>query len=164
MKKNLLTVILFTVVAISDSFAQDLNSDAEKYFRCYMDDMKFYEMVSKSFPTLDDCKLVFKDSIAFKYFEWTDNIKNNIKKLDSVVVYEDIKLDSFYLENITDKKNYPGGMANIKDYLNPGITFYQVKYLKKIGDHYGMTYNSFVNIKGKWVFFPKPWQAFKSSK
>ena len=166
MNNKSFNLFLIGILTSTFTFAQDLSEEAKKYFSNYMDNISFFNMVEKVTPSLADSKLVFKDDKATVYYDFvTANMSKMAIKPDSVIKYEDIRIESFTTEDIlADKKNYAGGMARIKDYLKPNITFYEVNYLKKVGDKYGMAFKFFININGKWIIFPKPWRAFEEKK
>ncbi len=166
MTKKVIKLLLLVVLTTSNCFSQDLSDNAKKYFGNYMNSKKFYDMLVTSFPNQENVKLVLKDSSAFKYFDWLiANKSKMLKKSDSAIVYEDIRIESFTTEDVlSDKKNYAGGMSKIKDFLKPAVIFYEVNYLKKKGDQFGMAFKFFVNINGNWLIFPKPWQAFDTPK
>jgi hypothetical protein len=165
MRKKKINLFFIAVLFASTSVAQDLSSNAKKYFGNYMHNSKLHEILVNSFPTQEEIKLIFKDNNAYTYFGWLIDYKSQmLKKPDSSNFYQSIRVESFTTEDVlADKENYAGGMAKIKDYLKPGITFYEINYLKAEGDHSGMAYKYFVNINGKWLFFPKPWKAFETT-
>jgi hypothetical protein len=71
-------------------------------------------------------------------------------------------VDTFTTEDVLmHKGNYAGGMNGIADRLIEGVVFYKINFMRKTDDEYGYAYNYWIKIGERWVFFPKPWYAFK---
>ena len=117
-----------------------------------------------SLPSLDDCKMVFKDTNADKYFEKIKEInehwKENIELSESNEIYVDCQIESFTTSDLYLGDDL-GGMERIKNKLQPNVTFYSVRYLREKDSQTGMVYKYFVNIKGDWIYFPKPYRILK---
>lgn len=138
-------------------------SEAMTFFSQYTDINSFHNFISQSLPTLDDCKLIFKNNgDAYSYQGMIENTKDNIvtnsfKNQD----ISDIKIETFTTEDIKKGKgNYSGGMKDIVDKLQPNITFYKVSLLET-GNEYGTSYKYWIKIDDRWVFFPKLWRPFE---
>ncbi len=56
---------------------------------------------------------------------------------------------------------FPGGYADIAHLLLPGIVWAHWKYVAP-GSLSGMAYDGLAYVKGRWVFFPKPFRALSS--
>ncbi len=106
---------------------------------------------------------MFKGSDADTYFVYAQELGKKMGGTSTdTSVYNAIRLESFSKQDIIqDKGNYAGGMKNIKDKLLDGVTFYEVNFLRNAGDENGVAWKYWVNIDNRWVFFPKPWRAFK---
>lgn len=143
--------------------AQDYSAQAKSYFSKYNNSRAFIELCSKSLPTVDECKLVFKGENAYTYFGYIEELRTNISKelTKENENFEDIRIDTFNSNDIQeDKGNYAGGMRRLKDKLQSYLTFYEVNLLTSKGQEFGIAYKYWLNINGRWVFFPKPWNAF----
>ncbi len=160
--KTLLPFLLIALLLSNNNEAQDLTAGAKRYFSGFTSSSQINDMLLRSLPTAEECSLVFTGNSADEYFKWISDMKSKgMDKQTEQVSYADVAISSFTTEDIiADKKNYAGGMSEVKDRLKPHVTFYQAKYLKNKGDQSGMEYNYFVNINGNWIFFPKPWRAF----
>ena len=161
-----MTVTLTGLSLSQLAFGQNNSAQAKNYFSKYKDKKTFTELCIKSLPTLEECKLVFKGQNAYTYFgsleDWKKVLNAELKKQPET--YVELIVQSFTTEDIQRKKgNYAGGMQNLSDKLLQDITFYNIDMLKEKGDKDGVNYQSWVNINGKWVCFPKPWQSFGKS-
>lgn len=123
------------------------------------------ELCSKSFPTLEECKLIFKGQNAYTYFGFLEDLKTKMKDelAKPTEKYVDLKVESFTTEDIqAGTGNYSGGMKNIAYKLQPAVIFYKIDLLKEKNAVGGNAFKYWVNINGKWIFFPKPWTAFEN--
>lgn len=163
MSRKIINLIVIGTLFTLQSFGQDLNANAKKYFSGYLTNVKFFELISRIMATPQDCRFVFNEPGASTYSNWAIQNKSLYsRKPDSAIVYEDVRIESFLTEDVmAGKNNYNDGMTKIKAYLKPGTRFYEVMYLKKKGDAEGPSYKYFVNLNGKWVVFPRPWLAFE---
>lgn len=165
--KKLIFLSLFFLSISKFIFAQDNSKQAREYFGKYIDSKEFLELCINSLPTLDECKLLFKEQNAYTYFGSLEDIRKqlNLELAKPNIRYEDLRIETFTTEDIQNNKgNYAGGMKNIADKLQPNIRFYNVNMLKNKGDKYGVDYQSVININGKWIFCPKPWRPFGQDK
>jgi hypothetical protein len=164
MKKTifLVTIFFFTCFA---SDAQDYSNQAKTYFSNYLTTSSMIELISNSLPTLDDCKMVFIGQNAYTYFGYIEEIKSKLKeeKAKENQTFKDVKIETFSTQDIQNGTgNYVIAMKDIVDKLNKYVIFYKVEFLKEKGDEYGISYKYWLNINGKWVFFPKPNSAFEN--
>jgi uncharacterized protein (TIGR02145 family) len=141
------------------------DSDLVKHhFLKYLDEKSINYLLINSLPSLDDCKMVFKDTNADKYFEKIKEInehwKENIELSESNEIYVDCQIESFTTSDLYLGDDL-GGMERIKNKLQPNVTFYSVRYLREKDSQTGMVYKYFVNIKGDWIYFPKPYRILK---
>jgi len=144
--------------------AQNYSDQAKIYFTKHLTSKSMIELIAKSLPTLDDCKLVFKGQNAYTYFgvmeEMKSKLSDELQKEDETFV--DIGIETFSTQDIEQGKgNYAGGMKNIVDKLQNYVTFYKVELLREKGAEMGVAYKYWVNINGRWVYFPKTFAAFK---
>ena len=142
------------------AFAQDYSAEAKEHFCKYLDIKSQMNFMKEALPSLDDCKLVFKGKSAYTYFGYIEDMKRQLNpNQQDNETFADCRIRSFTTYDIQQGKgNYAGGMKKIKDMLQPNVTFYRVTYLREKDAEFGVSYKYFVNIKGKWVFFPKPWE------
>jgi len=160
MKK--ITIILTFLTASFYSFAQDNLTEAKTYFSKYLNTNNFMEDWIKALPTLEECKLVFKGTNADSCFNYIEEMKSKMKVETGTPFYVDLQVESFTTVDILQGKgNYTGGMGKIGDRLQKDIVFYKIELLKTKGAENGMAYNYWVKLNGRWVWFPKPWRAFK---
>jgi len=137
--------------------------DAKAFFSQYLSGEKITGLIQKSLPDKNDCKAVFKDPDGEAYYAFISQIPKDDMGIDGA--YTDVKIESFTTSDILNKTSdvFTGGMERIKDKFQPNITFYKVSLLEKAGDERGMALNYWVLLNGKWVFFVKPWRAFRSA-
>lgn len=55
---------------------------------------------------------------------------------------------------------FPTDFLRMSPYLNDGLTFHRFKFVKK-GNAAGMSFEGLININGRWVIFPKVWEAIE---
>lgn len=163
MKKTIYILSFITVVSFNAK-TQSYTADGAKYFAEHLTSHGMTELISQSLPTLEDCKLIFKGDNADLYYRAIKNKKNEIAAKTVDESFEDLRINVFSTQDIEKGAgNYAGGMQNIVDKLQPYATFYRVTMLREKGANYGVSYKYWVNIKGRWVFFPKPWRfSFQS--
>jgi len=159
-----MTAVIFITLAAMTANAQNYSDQAKIYFAKYLTSKSMTELITKSLPTLDDCKLVFKGQNAYTYFGVIEEMKSKLgaelQKENETFV--DIGIEIFSTQDIEQGKgNYAGGMKNIVDKLQTYVTFYKVELLREKGAEMGVAYKYWVNINGRWVFFPKPFTAFE---
>ncbi len=60
-----------------------------------------------------------------------------------------------------EASQFPGGYADIAHLLQPGIFWVHWKYVAPSSSS-GMAYDGLAYVRGRWVFFPKPFRALLS--
>ena len=160
------SISLFICLLVGfSSFAQDYLDETTSYFDQYLTSKAQFKLLEVSFPTLNDCKKVFEGKNARIYYERIQKIKNEITEIQSTIDLEVYVKSSVKSFSSNDAKSLDGrfsyGMDRIKEVLRPDITFYLIYYTDKHG--WRSRYSPlkfFVNLDGKWVFFPKPTVVF----
>ncbi|MDP2387370.1 MAG: hypothetical protein Q8M29_13425 [Bacteroidota bacterium] len=164
--KKLTLIFIAVLLSVNSMHAQKTAEEAKTYFSSYKSTNTIMELISTSLPTLEECKFVFKEEFAQTYLDYANDMKGqlansgNIKNEDFV----DIGIETFTIQDLKDfKGNYAGGMTSVLPKLNDGLTFFKVEQLRTVGAERGISYNYWVYIRERWVFFPKPWRAFKEN-
>lgn len=165
MPKYLFTTLLFSF-SIFSLIAQPTIEEAEDFFGSFLTERSQNAFIVNSTPSLSDVRLVLKDSVATDYYS---NIRRQFdeKKMPLLStfnkIYASCRVSKFKTEDIAaGKVGYvTGGMKAMRQYVNDGITFYSVVYLKEPDDEYGLRYNYFVYLDGRWVIIPKIWRYLK---
>jgi hypothetical protein len=162
--KHFISSFVILLFSASSIFAQD----AAKQFSTAKSKKEMLTLISKSLPTLEDCKAIYKTKEdAEFYFKFSENMKAKLAEEITKTEDEkflDISFETFTTEDIAaGKGNYAGGMTKLNGKLNPAITFYKVELLRELGATSGMAYKYWAFINSKWVFLPKPYSAFKSA-
>ena len=122
-------MLCLNLLIISDSFGQNYTEQARSYFGNYMDSRSISNLYMKSFPTLEDCKLIFIDQNADIYFNYIEGIKSKLQDLQQVefTKFAAVRIESFTTLDITNgTSNSDGGMKNIVDKIQPNVVFYKV--------------------------------------
>ena len=164
MKSNINIILLIVISNFINiaSYGQDYSEEAKEYFSGYLDTESQMELFTTSLPTLEECKLIFKNENANIFYEYVETLKIEIENEELIEkeYFAVCKVESFSTCDFEKETNYiVGGMYKIKDKFKDKIIFYQVTYLREQDAVYGVNYNYFVNIKGRWVFIPKPWHV-----
>jgi len=155
---------IFTFLISIASFSQEKDEVAD-FFNKYLTYKSQMEMIEKSIPTLEECKLVFIGDNAKTYHDAIQTVKAEIKRIkveipnESFVksIYEEFNSDD---AKANDKKT-TFGMHRIAKRLKPGIQFYMVSYLDKTGTQSRLSpFKFFVKLNEKWLFFAKPTKVF----
>lgn len=137
--------------------AQDYSEQAKGYFRKFLEPGSRKELINH-LPTLDECKIVFTNLDAFTYYGLIEEMrKGMVEELKSdTAKYVDVKVTCFSTQDIDlDRKNYPGSMRNVRTRLQPYVLFYKVSMLRAVGAIGGFSFQYWVFINGRWVFFPQ---------
>lgn len=124
-------------------------------------------------PNLNDCKALFNDAdIAAKAYQMYDEAfkeletqktpigpksSDQTETLITGATSEELKKDT-WTGAVYD--HFPGGYHKVAPYLNPGLTIYQIKFVKP-GESSGMRFDGFVYVNNHWVIFPKMWRIIK---
>jgi len=164
MKKISIYLMLIVTLSIATKTinAQDYTEQAKTFFGKYLTSSQMEDIIMKSLPTVEDCKLIFKGSNAYTYFGMIEDMKKQFQKPANNESYSYVRVEQFSTQDIEqDKGNYAGGMKNIVDKLQPYVIFYQIKLLKGSETESRMSLKYWVNINGRWVYFPKPYAAFE---
>lgn len=157
------TLILMTLIAMSTK-AQDQSEQAKTYFSGYLDSKSMAELLIKSLPTLEDCRLVFKGKDAETYFQAVEEMKakQGTELSEESEAFADVKVESFSTRDIEQGNgNYAGGMEGIKDKLQSDAVFYKVSFLREKDAERGLAFKYWLHLNGRWVFFPKPYSVFE---
>ena len=169
-------VIFFFIILISSCINDSQKIDDNpnfKYFDNYLSSKSQYDMLKTGFPTLEECKLVFKDKYASTYYNWLNAIKDeyfNTGKNKNFLTYFGMIKYVF----TKDEENTINSGAKIfksvkydsistsefreewKTFYQPSVKIYSVVFLNEINDETGFEYNGFISINNQWKFFPKP--------
>jgi hypothetical protein len=168
MKRILFSVIIFGSLlnfGHAGLKAQDLSEQASAYFMQYLSLRSITDLGFNSLPTAEDCKLVFAGPNAYTYSGYVQEIINKkgqgAKEKDQS--FADLRIKAFSTQDILlEKCNYPAGMKDIVNKLQAYVVFYEVELLKTSGDESGVSVQYWVNINGRWIFFPKILSVFTS--
>jgi len=158
--------ILIIAFIFSSNFlySQDYSKEAKNYFENYLSKKDFIDMCYNSFPSIEECKLVFKKQDAYTYFGFIEDLKRKFKRVNQKSINQ-----SFYKieivsgssnEIIRDADKNSNGMHGIADKLKPNVIFYAVNVFLNEDDKQGNYIRYFVKINSKWVYFFKPEDAF----
>ncbi len=155
-------------------YGQVVNQNPDfQYFEKYLSSKQQYEMLELSFPTLDDCKLIFEDQYAEKYFIWISSIRENYFNPKhpknflteiGMIRYTYFEEDEISInQGLKQFKKVKIKSVNTSEFkpewqliYKPGITIYNVIFLRNSEDSEGFEYNGFIQINNSWRFFPKP--------
>jgi hypothetical protein len=164
MKRTLSATALFLLLLAGTLQAQDKSAEAKKHFeKCLSTQAAMAEM-KKALPTREECALVFSGANADTYYNMIEGIKTQLATSSQAAneTFVENNIESFTTEDVkAGKGNYAGGMKNIEDKLMPNIVFYKLELLREKGAQNGMVYKYWVYLNNRWVYFPKPWSAFK---
>lgn len=161
--RKILTLMPLLLWASFSRAQTDLDAEFEKLaMRGLSTDLATF--LTDMAPTLEDCKAVFKADAAKLVHDFSAELLAETRKGSDDLPdgFVDFRTAKFRTEEaLTDQTAVTGGMRDARDHLLPGITFYQVSYLREKGAEFGVTYRYFVKVGEHWVFFPKPWRAFQ---
>jgi hypothetical protein len=179
--KGMIMFFSFIFISSCSNFSQKIDDNPNvKYFENYLSSKSQYDMLKISFPTLAECKLVFKEKYATTYFNWINSIKdeyfNSGKTKDFLTDFGMIKY--VYSEDESDTIN--NGVKIFKSvkydsistsefkeewktFYEPNVKIYRIVFLNEINDENGFEYNGFVSINNQWKFFPKPKRSIFSN-
>ncbi len=155
-------------------FGQKIDENPSfQFFNSYLSSKDQYEMLENSFPTLEECKLVFVDNYAQIYFNWLNELKStyfnsNLTKdfltdfgMIRYAFSEEDKTAINSGKTVFSKVNFDFTSTNDfkvewKKYYQPNLKLYRITFLIEAKDTEGFDYNAFVSINKKWKYFPKP--------
>jgi len=146
------------IVALS----QNLTPDAERFFRQFRLKSEVNAYVSKNFPTLEQCKYIFRGNVAYTYFAKLSELKESTLS-KSEDQYLDVKIESFSTSDLICKNGNATPGVKGRDIFLPDVIFYEVTFLKQKAASLGISYKYFVNINGRWIMFPKPMTVLSES-
>jgi hypothetical protein len=169
--KNVKLMICWIIAMVClNAHAQNYSRQAQIYFSKYLNSKTLEQQLIQSLPSLEDCKMVFKKEHSYTYFGQIEELKSQIKLNKGMLVgkelinFKGVKVNPFSTQDIElGKGNYAGGMADIADKLENYVVFYSVVFLKNKNDESGINYKYWVNINGRWVFFPAPYRYFSKN-
>jgi hypothetical protein len=147
------------------SYTPPTAPDFDKYFTKFLNnDIDSDALLFKAQPSLADCREVFSDEYflmvhhiySMFYFSMLASDKKTNDKLRDKEIY---RCKTSNLREIESKNhNLPGGMSEIVAALRPGkLQYHSVSFTKREEER-GITFNIWIFLNGRWVFFPKPWQ------
>lgn len=150
-------IILCALIQPGQSaFAQDYSEQGNIYFSNYLSISSMTDLISKSLPNLEDCKLIFKGKYAYTYFGMIEELKAEFANLTKQEnrIFEDVNLYAFSTQDITlgQAKYCSGILKDNLENLQPYIVFYKLEFLESKGDEAGTSFKYWVNINGRWVF------------
>ena len=154
---------VFITLSIA-AFSQNYSEQARIYFKKNLESSTIMNLCTTSFPTIEDCNLVFKGQNAYTYFGFIEDMKSIIKEEQKKASekFVDVRIEFFTTSDIEQGKgNYAGGMKDIANKIQSNVTFYKINYLREIGAETGLAYEYWIKIDNRWVFFPKPYRAFE---
>jgi len=159
MKRIFLTCIAATfllLISITGLKAQDYSETGKIYFRQNTLN-KGAEAIKLHLPTLEDCKFVFNGTNPYTYYGFLEEIKKSWQENTQKDTgrFADVLVSCFSTQDIDlGKGNYAGGMTKTRPKLQPYVLFYKVTLVKNPGEDYGNSMKYWVNIQGRWVYFP----------
>jgi hypothetical protein len=148
--------IMLSVISALSLNAQDYSEAGKTYFRQNILN-KGPEALIRHLPNLEDCKLVFNGTNPYTYYGFLEEMKKNWQEntQSDTSHFVDVLVSCFSTQDIDQGKgNYAGGMTKTRPKLNPYVLFYKVTLTRKLGDDYGNSMKYWVNINGRWVYFP----------
>ena len=163
-KYTFLFTVLFFSTLYTGLFAQTPAENPESFFKKYLNSKAFQDLCSTSLPSSEECKFVFDDQSASKYFSYSEELKKIMLSLQKKTAEEfvDIEIETFTTEDIKlNRGNYAGGMKSIETRLKEDVTFYKVTLLREKDAENGMAYKYWIYTGSKWIYFPKLWSAFR---
>lgn len=160
---------LFSIISISlfllSSFMtfKDGKTDAENYFKVFLNKNgnNLQEVFLQHQPNLNDCKVMFGAENYKASFQAINNvfaglsdemdIQNDRFKNKTVckanLYNRERGYNATYMENGTKKR--------IGFNINQNIVCYDLDFLEKSSDEYGVSCSLFTFINGKWLWFPQ---------
>ena len=156
--KKITSILIFIILFIFSNAQND--KEAKTYFSKYLNSKNYMTEWAKELPTLEECKAVFKGVNADTCYQYIEAMKDKMMKNNTGPVFVDLYITSYTTADIIEGKS-TGSMKAIGNRLQNNVTFYKIEFLKTSGAEGGVAFNYWVKINNKWVFFPKPWRAFK---
>lgn len=165
MKKAILSLLM--IISVISGYGQINEEQAKSFFSKFNNTTEVAQYIYYNLPTLEECRYVFKDTIADTFYNKLNALKVPFEQIKEIPeqTFEGVKILTFSTDDvIAERGNSNGGMTGIKNVFRPGIIFYKVSFLKKKEDEYGIAYKYFIFINSRWVFFPKPYAILPKEK
>jgi hypothetical protein len=144
-----------TYIGVTDDFS---------YFNKFLQkNIDFKSLLLQAQPTLNDCKLVFKETFYKDiYHFYSLQYKDLLRKQESVNDLSDY--NTFDVRSATydqlKSKNHdlPGGMNSLVrfDSIKTNVCFYSVSFRKE-NTELGTSFSAWVFLNNRWILFIKPW-------
>ena len=116
-------------------------------------------------PRPEDYALVFSAEVVAIAQSHYDSLYAVPRPLSRAPHQTELRLWLVSCDELRDRapsaSQFPGGYADIAHLLLPGIVWAHWKYVAP-GSLSGMAYDGLAYVKGRWVFFPKPFRALSS--
>lgn len=156
MNKILLSAaFVFTCVTAK---SQNYSDAAISFFKKFktIDAVEAYAL--QNFPTLEDCRYVFKGNAAYTYFaKVTEGKKVAANDAKNVETFGDVKVESLSTEEmITNNGKNTEAVNFIKERFQPNVMFYMISLRKDKNSDAGNEFKYFVFLNCRWIMFPKP--------
>lgn len=137
---------------ISSHFSSFVNASSDE---------ELLEIYKQHKPTINDCKVMFKKDFyktAYQNINYMYNSFDSQKKgLNSGFNDKNYcRVNTFTTNDVINNscEICPGKVKKLASKLNPNITCYIVKFLENEDSEHGITSTFFVEINGRWVYFP----------
>lgn len=140
-----------------------------EYFSLFLDsNINHYNLMIKAQPNLADCKAVFRDEVYEDVYNIYSILYRGIllktESWENVYTKDFFDYDSIVFDGhgFTNERIATVGIKReeITKLIKPNTTFYSIHF-KNTGAEYGVAYNSWAYVNGRWVFFPKPWKFLR---
>ena len=144
--KSFILTALLVLTTLFSAYSQDYTASAKKYFAGVTNSSQMADLIAKSAPTIEECRLVLTEDWVWKgYGNIQDNMANELKKMKALnESYSSFEVKVYTCEQIG---NACGTI------FNKLVTLYGAEFKKNSG---GTQYYSFwVNVNGRWVYMPR---------
>jgi hypothetical protein len=144
--KSVILTALLVLTTLFSAYSQDYTASAKKYFAGVTNSSQMADLIAKSTPTLEECRLILSEDWVWKYYgNIQDNMANEIKKMKALnESYSSFEVKTFTCEQMGDACG---------KVFNKLVTLYGAEFKQNSG---GKTqYNFWVNVNGRWVYFPR---------
>lgn len=144
-KKNFIAVLL-VLFSFFNSHAQDYTGSAKKYFSGVTTSSQMADLIAKSAPTIEECRLILSEDWIWKYFgNIQDNLPIEVKKMKALnESYSSFEVKVITCEQMGDECG---------KVFNKLVALYGAEFKQKSGE--STSYNFWVNVNGRWVYFPR---------
>lgn len=155
---KLLVLLIFLPLSL---FSQGDSTEIANFFQGYLDKEARAKFLEQALPTYEECQYVFKPEYVDQFYKYIQDLPPVQLKVDEKE-YVTCSIRSHIVRESEDiHKRLTGGIYWSDTTVNNNIELFTVRYLRNESATYGLRYSNFVYINGRWVFFPKPWRAFK---